>query len=526
MELESEYDLIIVGSGVAGLSSALNAKNKNVLVITKTLSFTSGSSPLAQGGIAASVGEDDTAELHYQDTIEAGVFSARSDQVSFLTNNGVSAIDELIRMKMPFDTELDGKLGRNREGAHSRRRVLKAGGDATGKVLVKTLYHEALKQKNIKWKSETFVQNLIVSDNQVHGVLAYTKNEGWVNIYSPRVILATGGLGQLFGHTTNPIEATGDSMAIALRAGLKLKEVEMVQFHPTALNIKDGNSFKLLTEALRGDGGILVIEDGTAFMGKYSPKKDLAPRDVVARAIWSEMELGNKIFLDLKGISNIKNKFPTVTSFCLKAGLNPLRELIPITPAVHYVMGGVDANSSLPLGLGVAGEAAYTGVHGANRLASNSLLECLVYGKSESERVLNLKHKTRKIQVEHPDVLMIPSKSVLVNFISELQSIMFTKCGIIREESSLLLGIQMIDDLTLRINDKTIAFVKPIDYTHVVKWLELKNMLVVGRSLIGSAIYRKESRGAHYRSDYPNKNSKWDRVKIRGVQIETISNTV
>ncbi len=515
MNGEAVYDLIIVGSGVAGLTAALEAKDQNVLVITKTNKFSSGSSPLAQGGIAASVGCDDSPELHYNDTIEAGVYSSRSDQVSFLTENGASAIDDLLKINMTFDTK-GGDLDRNREGAHSRRRVLKAGGDATGRVLVDTLYKEAIKSDHICWESNLFVQDLVLKNSQVQGVVAYSKNDGWRTIFSPRVILATGGLGQLFGNSTNPVEATGDSMAIALRSNLKLKEVEMVQFHPTALKVNNGDSLRLLTEALRGDGGVLVREDGLPFMGKYSPKKDLAPRDIVARGIWQEMKMGHEVFLNLKPIKDIHLKFPTVTNFCLKAGLNPNRDLIPVTPAVHYVMGGVDINSELPDGLGVAGEAAYTGVHGANRLASNSLLECLVYGKSETDRVLQESHGITFSKVDYPQCESLPSLEEIKKLRKRVQNTMYRHCGIIRNEESLNIGLNKIKELIVEINNCEEKEVIDHDYHHIISWLELNNMVILGESLISSALYRKESRGAHYREDYPKKSNRWDRIKLNG----------
>ncbi len=516
MENNSVFDLIIAGSGVAGLTAALESGNKKVLIVTKTNSFSSGSSPLAQGGIAASVGKDDSATLHYEDTVKAGVYSGRSEQVSFLTKHGVSAIDGLLKINMEFDKTGSGNLDRNQEGAHSRRRVLKAGGDATGRVLVDTLYHEAIKRKNIIWEDNLFIYDLIIEDDKIQGVIAYSGKTGWITIRSSRVLLATGGLGQLFGHTTNPVEATGDSMAIALRSGLKLKEIEMVQFHPTALNIKGGESLMLLTEALRGEGAKLVKKNGIPFMGKYSPLKELAPRDIVARAIWNEMGMGHEIFLDLKPIKKISEKFPTVSSFCLKAGLNPNRELIPITPAVHYVMGGVDINSKLPMGLGIAGEASYTGVHGANRLASNSLLECLVYGKSEVERVIDEDHEISLAKSVYPDLDKIISINDITHFREQLQNIMYIHCGIIRNETTLLEGESRLLELKSSIEScENFSASKPL-YSHVIKWLELNNMIILGLSLIRSAIYRKESRGAHYREDYPNTSIKWDRIKITG----------
>lgn len=512
------YDLIVVGSGVAGLTAALEANNKKVLIITKTKAFSSGSSPLAQGGIAASIGDDDSSKLHYKDTVEAGVFSGLAEQVTFLTEKGVSAIRNLQKINMAFDIDNNGNLDLNREGAHSRRRVLKAGGDATGKVLVETLYKEAKKKKNITWMPNTFAWDISITENKVEGVIVYRDNLGWQFLKSPRVLLATGGLGQLFGHTTNPIEATGDSMAIALRAGLRLKELEMVQFHPTALNIGAGSSLKLLTEALRGDGAILVREDGASFMGKYSPKKDLAPRDVVSRGIWQEITDGHNVFLDLRPIKDIKNKFPTVTSFCLKAGLNPTRDLIPVTPAVHYVMGGVDINSPLPEGLAVAGEAAYSGVHGANRLASNSLLECLVYGKSQAKKIISVDSKL-SYPLSEPKILQTlkefpyPPLSISNEFKKRIQSLMYEHCGIIRNKDSMECGRKKLKKLKSEIFSYKEKIQESPDYIDVINWLEVQNMIILGISLIESALYRKESRGAHYREDFPEKDGRWDRIK-------------
>lgn len=513
------YDLIVVGSGVAGLTAALEAVDKNVLIITKTKEFFSGSSPLAQGGIAASVGDDDSSKLHYQDTVEAGVYSGLAKEVSFLTEKGESAIRNLQKINMAFDIDNKGNLDLNREGAHSRRRVLKAGGDATGKILVDTLYNEARKRGNIVWMPNTFVWNLAVVEKQLDGIIVYRENYGWQVLQSPRVLLATGGLGQLFGHTTNPVEATGDSMAIALRSSLRLKELEMVQFHPTALNYGSDSSLKLLTEALRGDGAILVREDGAPFMGKYSLKKDLAPRDVVSRGIWQEMSNGHKIFLDLRPIKDIKNKFPTVTSFCLKAGLNPRRDLIPVTPAVHYIMGGIDINSSMPEGLAVAGEAAYTGVHGANRLASNSLLECLVYGRSQAKKLLSVNRAISNTHInqsilENLKNEKIPPLSVSKEFKKIIQNIMYKYCGIIRNQASMEWGKRKLEEIKVEISNYNKEIVNNPEYIDVVNWLEVKNMIILGISLIESALYRKESRGAHFREDYPEKDSKWDRIKI------------
>jgi len=518
------YDLIIVGSGAAGLTAALETGDNRVLVVTKTGSFSSGSSPLAQGGIAASVGNDDSPELHKMDTVVAGVYSGLLDQISFLTKNGALAIDKLVNINMAFDKTSSGLLERNHEGAHSRRRVLKAGGDATGKILVETLYNEALKRENIDWECNLFVYNLVISDNKIQGIIGFSKENGWVFVKSPRVLLATGGVGQLFGHTTNPPESTGDSIAIAIRSGLALKDIEMVQFHPTALNVKNGDSLMLLTEALRGAGARLVRDDGALFMGKYSPLKELAPRDVVSRSIWKEISNGHNVFLDLKPIENIDIKFPTVTSFCLKAGLNPRRDLIPVTPAVHYIMGGIDINSELPKGLGVAGEAAFTGVHGANRLASNSLLECLVYGKSEVEKLLMEYHDVLEIDIDFPLLNSIPDAEDIKKVKSELQSVMYKYCGIIRSEVSLNRALEEINKI--EDNVKKLSGESSVDFSRVVSWLELNNMILLGRELTMAALARTESRGAHFRVDYPETSIKWDRIKIKRGKDDTTQDTV
>ncbi|HLB58529.1 MAG TPA: L-aspartate oxidase, partial [Bdellovibrionota bacterium] len=371
-------DVIIVGTGVAGLTAALSVSHRHVALLTKTSFGGGGSSVWAQGGIAAAVGDDDSPTLHASDTIHSGVGLADPKIVELITQEGPKQINKLIAMGAEFDRTAQGGLDLRQEGAHSRRRVIHAHGDATGLEMVRALSEVIKTKRNIEIFEQSFACDLVVEGGRVVGIWAIDQDGTRSLHLAPAVVLGTGGIGYLYKQTTNPPESTGDGLAMAARAGVRLVDIEFVQFHPTAL-YSFLDPMPLLTEALRGEGALLINESGERFVD------ELAPRDVVSRAIWQEIENGSSAHLDCRESigEEIKQKFPTVFSHCQRAGLDPGRDLIPVSPAAHYHMGGIaidpSGRTSLP-GLWACGECAGSGVHGANRLASNSLLEAIVFG--------------------------------------------------------------------------------------------------------------------------------------------------
>ncbi|MCP4299536.1 MAG: FAD-dependent oxidoreductase, partial [Gammaproteobacteria bacterium] len=403
-------DIVVVGSGIAGLLCAMALAPRRVTLITKTDGLAGGSSWHAKGGIAAAIGPEDSPEDHAQDTLAAGAGLSDPDRALALAKDGVSSLHLLIDEGVPFDRALDGTLALAREAAHKHARVVHAGGDSTGEVLVSSLIRRIRNTPSIQVLENTFAYDLAVSGGQVDGLITINANDGWVFHRSSRVILATGGIGMTWWNTTNPKEATGDGLAIAARAGAKLADLEFMQFHPTALAIKDdgeGASLPLLTEALRGAGALLRDESGSRFMLAEHPAAELAPRDVVARAIHRRISSGEDVFLDLRPVfANGKSAmFPQALDAAKQAGFDPQTELLPVTPAAHYHMGGVQtdqAGRTSIEGLWACGEVATTGIHGANRLASNSLLEGLVY----AQRVANDVRYSRA--QEKPRVNRIP----------------------------------------------------------------------------------------------------------------------
>src|SRR5579871_3488378 len=379
-------DFVVVGAGVAGLRAAIElASHGRVLVIAKDTLHES-SSEYAQGGIAVALSDDDEVELHEQDTIAAGDGLCDRHAVHTLVEEGPAAIQQLIDWGAEFDRER-GKLAFTQEGAHSRRRILHAHGDSTGREIARTLFQKASSLPSIHFQSYAAVTDLLVSNGTVCGAVVFDQKAGGRrSIFARAVLLATGGLGRVYLETTNPDVATGDGVAVAWRAGAEISDIEFVQFHPTALHIEGAPRF-LLSEALRGEGAILRNSDGEAFMHRYHPLKDLAPRDVVSRSIVQEMRRTGSphVWLDLRSrpAAFIRDRFPRIYETCRAYGVDIALEPAPVHPAAHYAMGGVwtDLHGRTSLDrLFAAGEAACTGVHGANRLASNSLLEGVVFG--------------------------------------------------------------------------------------------------------------------------------------------------
>ncbi len=493
-----ETDFVILGSGVAGLRAAIElASAGNVVVVTKDV-LRESSTEYAQGGVAAALSDEDEVGIHYSDTIRAGDGLCREEAVKVLVEEGPDRIRELIQWGAEFDkrgTKLDFTL----EAAHSRRRVLHAHGDSTGREIERVLINKVSNMKNISRLPFAIGIDFIVVDGRCVGTVVVKENTAII-IFSRATLLATGGAGQIFIRTTNPAVTTGDGMAMALRAGAQLENMEFVQFHPTALFVPGAPNF-LLSEAMRGEGGILRNINGENFMKNYHSDGELAPRDVVSRAIISEMvkTRSSHVYLDLTHLDSqfIKKRFPRIYSTCLNYGIDITKEMIPVSPAAHYIMGGVKTDiygrTSLP-GLYAAGEVASTGVHGANRLASNSLLEGLVYGKragetAREEKAMNFPGSSWKVEIKFKELEKVDE------YYNLIRRVMWERAGIIRCNESLSIAKRELEGL---------RYLTRGCYKER-KALEVKNMLQCSMAIVESALKRQCSIGAHYRSDYPDK---------------------
>ena len=506
-------EIIVVGSGMAGMVTALRLAPRTVTLLTKTSSLTGGSTAWAQGGIAGAVGADDTPEAHASDTMAAGAGLSETAAVDLLTRDGAARLRELIDLGAPFDRDGAGEVLLGREAAHGQRRIVHAGGDATGRHVHKWLADAVASTPSIDVQTAAFAWDLALQDGRVCGVLAYHERGGWTLHQAPFVVLATGGSGQLFQCTTNPPEATADGLAMAARAGATLADLEFVQFHPTALADPDaasGAPMPLLTEALRGEGAALIDAAGNRFMLGEHAQAELAPRDVVARAIWQRLIGGAGTFLDIRAImaTGSAARFPTVQALCAAAGFDPAREPIPVAPAAHYHMGGIAADdrgrTSLD-GLWVCGEAAATGVHGANRLASNSLLEGLVFGHRVAEDIASqptLPKLSPALSV--PIIPGLAAAAEIAGLTADLRDTMYEKVGLRRDGGGLRAALAMHADLAQRLTsiERRTGQAAP-SADDVRRWGELHNLALAGHLVTFAASRRCESRGAHYRVDYP-----------------------
>ncbi len=487
-------DAIVVGAGIAGLMAAIKLAPLRVTVICKTRLGFGAATDWAQGGIAAAMGKDDSPSLHAIDTQLAGAGINDEKIVEILTHDAPARIEELLLLGATFDRTDSGELALGREAAHQRRRIVKAGGDATGHEILKTLIQAIRSMPSIRVVEDTTADDLILDGERVCGIYAHDNESGEPVAYAaPAVVLATGGIGRLYRYTTNPVEATGDGIAIAARAGATLADMEFVQFHPTALAI-GRDPMPLVTEAVRGEGATLVNDLGERFMLNEHPDAELAPRDVVARATFEQLQRGRSVGLDARDTIGdaFPKKFPTVFGFCRSAGIDPRTERIPIAPAAHYHMGGIAVDewgrSSLA-GLWACGEASATGVHGANRLASNSLLEALVYGARVATSIAasrESKSGAGTIAPFAPATRIARGES---QAISDLRNVMYANVGLVRTESGLR-------EAHARIAELEAAFPSATN--------ELRNLLVVARLIADAAFARRESRGSHYRTDYPH----------------------
>ncbi len=490
-----DCDFLVIGAGVAGLRAAIElAKSGDVLVIAKD-SLRESSSEYAQGGIAVALSDDDEVALHEQDTLYAGDGLCDQRAVHTLVEEGPAAIQDLIEWGAEFDRE-GQKLSFTREGAHSRNRILHAHGDSTGREIARTLYRKASSLPNVRFESYAAITDLLTVDNRVSGAVIFEETKGTLRDLRARaVLLATGGLGRVFKETTNPDVATGDGVAMAWRAGAEIDNIEFVQFHPTALHVEGAPRF-LLSEALRGEGAILRNKEGEAFMERYHAYKDLAPRDVVSRSIVTEMRRTGSphVWLDLtsRDADFIRHRFPRIYETCLAYGVDIAREAAPVHPAAHYAMGGVktdlNGQSSIP-GLYAAGEVACTGVHGANRLASNSLLEAVVFGL-RAGRSMSIHRREAAGGVAIRPANLIPNLTE-----RSIRELTWEHCGIVRDRAGLEAAMATLDR-----TEWTPAGAPALSA------IELRNIHQVASLIAQCALWREESRGAHFRTDFPMKS--------------------
>lgn len=495
---KKSFDILVVGSGLAGLAAAYHASHKGTVALITKSELDVSNSYYAQGGIAGVMANDDSAELHIHDTLVAGRGLCERDAVEILVTEGRERILELIDMGMQFDTR-DGQIVLGLEGGHSKRRILHAGGDATGKELTCFMLKKVLEQPNIHTFEYTAVTRIIVRDGQCAGVQAIDFVSGSNLVFeAPACILATGGLSRIFSRTTNPHTATGDGIALAWEAGALVEDLEFIQFHPSALCIENQEAF-LISEAVRGEGAWLLNKNGERFMKDLHPLAELAPRDVVAFSIYQQMKKDNSshVYLSLKHLNpeKIRTRFSNIYAKLKSFGYDMTTDLLPIAPAAHYMVGGVktglNGETSIA-GLFACGEVASTGVMGANRLASNSLLECLVFGKRAAEQAI----KSVRCPVEADTLTEFTNDSRFEQFYldikNEVADLMSQKVGIVRNDDDLASALTRLEELQHHLDGRE------ADYNI----LKARQIVGICALITRGALLRRESRGGHIREEY------------------------
>ena len=495
--MSERFDVLVIGTGAAGLSTALAARGMRVAVVSKGVFGLDGSSCWAQGGIAAAVAQNDSPAQHAMDTLLAGSRSNNKMAVRWMVESAPDIVRWLAQLGVQWDRNGAG-LMLSREAAHSVPRVVHAGGDSSGAEIMRALRDAVSKQNNIHVIDFSEAERLIRMDGHVVGAQLRTGRGESVELYAPHVVLATGGLGQLYRYTSNPSECDGSGLALAAQVGAAFADLEFVQFHPTALASRNRAEFEqlpLVTEALRGAGARLVNDVGLRFMADVHAQAELAPRDVVARAVWAQMEGGHECFLDARLLGEaLRTRFPTVFAACSTRGIDPRFDLIPIVPVAHYHMGGikVDMHSmSSVAGLYAVGEVACTGVHGANRLASNSLLEAVSFGRTLGERLARQGSSTQVLvddsSVSARRTATAPMSEALV--LNRLKNLMWSFVGLARTAEGLANALEQIQLLEKRCLSGSKAL----------------NQLQVARLVIEAAVARKQSLGAHFLDLNPNR---------------------
>lgn len=516
-------DFLVIGSGVAGLFAALKASQYGrVTLLTKDL--LEGNTRYAQGGVAAAIANDDTWQAHLDDTLKAGAGLCNEEAVSILVQEGPDRIRDLIALGAKFDTE-GGAIALTREGGHSQRRVLHAGGDATGEEIERTLARAALERSSIQVVSESFAIDLLTDQGHCYGALAFGPQRKLTAYLAKATIIASGGAGQVYAHTTNSPLVTGDGIAMAYRASAEVMDMEFFQFHPTGLKVPGAPS-SLITEAVRGEGALLLDVRGHRFMPAFHEMAELAPRDIVARAIVKTMQQtgSDHVYLDMRHMQeiNLPQRFPTVYRTCIRHGIDVETDLIPVAPVAHYFMGGIRVNyqgRTNIRGLYACGEAACLGLHGANRLASNSLLDGLVFG----HRIAECAHRHRlhlsdesllglDLSYSRPALGDTPDPKKLR---SQAQAIMWNHAGLVRSGDGLAYASEEIGRLQEQLNGKLSD----------VETMETANLLTVGQLIVRAATIRQESRGGHYREDLPLRNdNQWHRhIVLQSNEVRYVS---